>query len=166
MKFLINIIRNLFTFEFLKRPSQRLTVHGKDIIKISATSYWWISSLPRCCRVSQTSIYNPDRGRNCINFFSFTVVWRHYQWGRRLEGWPTTAARLAGWRRVTRQVWFSTWWTGRTACLFHTVPVALTGAAQLRADGIFSCCYIVQCTQTTVMNYVTQGRHGQIMDEI
>jgi hypothetical protein len=33
--------------------------------------------------------------------------------------------------------------TGRTACLFRTVPVALTGAAQLRADGIFNCCYIV-----------------------
>jgi hypothetical protein len=26
------------------------------------------------------------------------------QLGRRLEGWPNTAARLAGWRRVTRQV--------------------------------------------------------------
>jgi hypothetical protein len=25
----------------------------------------------------------------------------------------------------------------------RTVPVALTGAAQLRADGISSCCYIV-----------------------
>jgi hypothetical protein len=32
---------------------------------------------------------------------------------------------------------------GRIGCLFHTVPVALTGAAQLRADGISSCCYIV-----------------------
>jgi hypothetical protein len=48
-----------------------------------------------------------------------------------------------GWRRVSRQVWFCTWWTGRTACLFRTVPVALTGAAQLRADGISSRCYIV-----------------------
>jgi hypothetical protein len=26
-----------------------------------------------------------------------------------------------------------------TACLFHTIPVALTGAAQVRADGITSC---------------------------
>ncbi len=33
-------------------------------------------------------------------------------------------------------------WTGRTACLFRTVPVALTGAAKLRADGISSCCYV------------------------
>jgi hypothetical protein len=31
----------------------------------------------------------------------------------------------------------------RTACLFLTVQVALTGAAQLRADGISSCCCIV-----------------------
>jgi hypothetical protein len=52
-----------------------------------------------------------------------------YQWGRRLEGWNSPAACLAGWRGVTRQVWFCTWWTGRTACLFRTVPVALTGAA-------------------------------------
>ncbi len=44
------------------------------------------------------------------------------QWDRRLEGWPNTAACLAGWRRVTRQVWFCTWWMDRTACLFHTVP--------------------------------------------
>ncbi len=29
-------------------------------------------------------------------------------------------------------VWFFTLWTGRTACFFRTVPVALTGAAQLR----------------------------------
>ncbi len=49
-----------------------------------------------------------------------------YQWGRRLEGWPNTAARLAGWRRVTRQVWFCMWWTGHTACLFRNIPLALT----------------------------------------
>ncbi len=60
-----------------------------------------------------------------------------------LEGWFNTATSLAGWRRMIRQVWFCTWWTSRIACLFRTVPVALTGAAQLRADGISSCCYIV-----------------------
>jgi hypothetical protein len=38
-------------------------------------------------------------------------------------------------------MWFCTWWT-RTTCFFRTIPVALTGAAQLRADGISSC-YIV-----------------------
>ncbi len=62
----------------------------------------------------------------------------HTQWGRRLEGWPNPAARL------TRQVWCCTRdGMGHTACLFRTVPVALTGATQLRADGISSCCYIV-----------------------
>jgi hypothetical protein len=28
-------------------------------------------------------------------------------------------------------------------CLSRTVPVALTGAAQVRADGISNCCYII-----------------------
>ncbi len=32
---------------------------------------------------------------------------------------------------------------GPSAFLFCTVPVGLTGAAQLRADGIYSCCYTV-----------------------
>ncbi len=32
---------------------------------------------------------------------------------------------------------------GRTASFFRTVPIALTGAAQLRADGGSSCCYII-----------------------
>ncbi len=49
----------------------------------------------------------------------------------------------AGLRRATRQMWFCTWWTGRTACHFCTVPVALTEAiSQLQADGI-SCCYCI-----------------------
>jgi hypothetical protein len=42
---------------------------------------------------------------------------------------------------------------GPTDCLFRTVPVALTGAAQLRAGGIPSCCYIVNV-------HNPQGRHG------
>jgi len=76
--------------------------------------------------------------------------WHHWplvrcdQWGRRLERWPNTAASLAGWRRVTRQVWFcALYGRASTSCLFRTIPVALTGAAQLRADGISSCSYIV-----------------------
>jgi hypothetical protein len=32
---------------------------------------------------------------------------------------------------------------GHTACLFRIVPVSLTGAAQMLADGISSCCFIV-----------------------
>ncbi len=68
----------------------------------------------------------------------------HDQWGRSLEGRPNTAARMLGWRRVTRQVWFCAWWTSHTTCFFRTVPVPLTGAAQLRVDGISSCCgYII-----------------------
>jgi hypothetical protein len=33
-------------------------------------------------------------------------------------------------------------WTDRSACLFRTVPVALTGAVQLGAEGISSCCIL------------------------
>ncbi len=46
---------------------------------------------------------------------------------------------------LLRLVRFCTWWTGRTACLFRTVPVALTRAAQLRSNTVqnSSCCYIV-----------------------
>jgi hypothetical protein len=80
---------------------------------------------------------------NLSMVFPYLTWWGTYQWGRMLEGWSNTAGRLAGWKRVTRQVWFCTWWTGCTTCLFRTLPVALTGAAQLRADGISSCCYII-----------------------
>jgi hypothetical protein len=88
--------------------------------------------------------------------FAFRPAWpgagvllvelRRAQWGRRLEGWSNTAARLAGWKRVTRPgviLWFCMRRMDRTAFLFRTVLVAVTGAAQLRADGIFSCCFIV-----------------------
>ncbi len=69
----------------------------------------------------------------------------HALWPMRPQarGLAQHGSPLAGWRRGIRQVWFYTWWTGRTACPFRTVPVALTGAAQLRADRISSCCYIV-----------------------
>jgi hypothetical protein len=60
---------------------------------------------------------------------------------------PTRATHLAGWRRVTSQVWFCLWWAA----------VALTGAAQLQADEI-SC----KCTQPSVMSYLTPGRHGLV----
>ncbi len=48
-------------------------------------------------------------------------------------------ARLAG-GEVTRHVWFCMWWMGCAAYIFCTVPDGPTGAAQLRADGISSCC--------------------------
>jgi hypothetical protein len=47
-----------------------------------------------------------------------------------------------------------------TACLFHTVPVALAGAAQLRADGIFSCCKCSKCTLPSVRSYVMSCNDG------
>jgi hypothetical protein len=42
---------------------------------------------------------------------------------------------------------------------------ALSGAAQLRALGISSCCYIINVhnTQPSVMGYVTQKRHGLVL---
>jgi hypothetical protein len=39
-------------------------------------------------------------------------------------------------------------------CLSCTVPVALTGAAQLRADGISSCCYM----NTTIRHELCHAR--------
>ncbi len=75
----------------------------------------------------------------------YFVVYLHcglHQWGWRLECWPNTAALLAGWRKETRQVWCCTWYSGRTNCLFHTL-LPFKGAAQLRADGISSCFYMV-----------------------
>ncbi len=44
--------------------------------------------------------------------------------------------------------------TGRTACLFHTVLVALTGAAKLPADGISRCCYIVYVPEAHIMYFI------------
>ncbi len=67
-------------------------------------------------------------------------------------------ARLAGWRRVTRQVWFCTWWTVRTACHFFTAPFALTGAGQLRADGMTSCCYIINVHN--LMSWAASRKEG------
>ncbi len=65
--------------------------------------------------------------------------------------------------RLARQVWFCTWWTGRTACLFYTVLDALTEAAQLRANGISSCCYLVNVNKTSqpsIMSYSTSRKEG------
>ncbi len=124
-------------------------------------SSWLILLLIICCRIMYISL--KENTFYSILFYSMPAQWGLstrdkpwrrdsrpqrrprgcrldlHQWGRRLEGWPSTADHLPGWRRVTRQVWFCTWWTGRTAC---TVPVALIGAAQPLADGISSCCYV------------------------
>jgi hypothetical protein len=37
-------------------------------------------------------------------FFNSSLPIDNTKSGRKLEGWPKTAARLAGWRRVNRQV--------------------------------------------------------------
>jgi hypothetical protein len=106
--------------------------------------------LPSRPRYTSTSYFRPwvYPSDDC----KLTTCWKmnngiagtfYNQWGWRLDGWTNTAACLAGRRRVTRQLWFCTRRTGRPACFFHTKPVALTGAAQLRADGISSCCYMV-----------------------
>jgi len=64
------------------------------------------------------------------------------QRGRRLDGWPNTAAGKAGWRRVTHGMCVVKDGPYRLPFLYR-ILVALTGAAQLRAEGISSCCYIV-----------------------
>jgi hypothetical protein len=85
----------------------------------------------------------PHPSANWVTGGGGVSVRGHEQWGWRLERWPNTVARLAGWRGEIQQVWFWTWWTDFTAGLFRTVPFALPGAAQLRDDGISSCCYVV-----------------------
>ncbi len=44
----------------------------------------------------------------------------------------------------------------------YSVPVALTGAAQLRDDRISSCCYIVNVhtAQPSIMSYITSRNEG------
>ncbi len=104
-------------------------------------------------------IMNDNHGRNVLcGMKSRGSMGHEDQWGRRLECWPNKAARLAGWRKVTRQVWFCTRWTGRTACLFRTVPVALKGAAQLRADGISNCC--IQINVHNNLPWATSHKEG------
>ncbi len=105
----------------------------------------WIPPLSRQKWQASSTREGERKKSRRIGVTSYTD--RESQWGRRLEGWSNTAARLAGWGRVTRQVWFCTWWTGRTACLFSTVPVDLTGAAQLRSVEIFCCLNIEMYTK-------------------
>ncbi len=42
------------------------------------------------------------------------------------------------------------------------MPIALIGAAQLRADGISSCCDIVNVPQPSVESYVTSHKEGMV----
>jgi hypothetical protein len=89
-------------------------------------------------------------------------IW--HQCSRRLEGWPNRAACLASWRRVTRRGDFvCTWRTRRTACLFRTVPVDMTGAGPATSWWNYQLLLYNKCTQPSVMIYVTQGRHGLVL---
>jgi hypothetical protein len=58
-----------------------------------------------------------NRFLGSINVYRYGLCWG--QWGRRLEGWLNTAARLAGWRGVTQQVWFC------TGCPDRSCPAAV-----------------------------------------
>ncbi len=79
-----------------------------------------------------------------------TCIFNQRDW--RLECWSNTAARLACWRRVTWQVWFCTWWTGRTARLFRTVPVALKELPTAANWWNFQLLLYSKCTQPSVMS--------------
>jgi hypothetical protein len=48
------------------------------------------------------------------------------------------------------------------ACLSSTVPAALAGAAQLRADGISSCCYLVKNTTIVMSRVATKISRNEI----
>ncbi len=45
--------------------------------------------------------------------------------------WKQWVRRLEGWTNMSQQVWLCTWWTGHTAYLFRTVPVALKKKQEL-----------------------------------
>ncbi len=80
-----------------------------------------------CSFIGSFQRENRERCRKCRNcterqptsVVNYHQIYYYPQWGWRLEGWTNTAARLTGWRRVTRQAWFF------TADLFRTVPVVL-----------------------------------------
>jgi hypothetical protein len=70
-----------------------------------------------------------------------------YHWGRRLEGLPNTAARLASWRRVTQQGVILLVMAGPCHLPWRTTPlVSVWGWS------------ITKCTQNIVLSYVTHGR--------
>ncbi len=64
---------------------------------------------------------------------SYSIVVSHLSFNF-LHVWCYSSVSIS---MVTQLVWICTWWTSRT------VPVALTEAAQLRADWISSCCFRV-----------------------
>jgi hypothetical protein len=68
------------------------------------------------------------------------------QWDLWLEGWPNTAARLAGRRRVTQQGVILYVMDGPCRLPLRTTPLAPV------------CCWsVTKCTQNTAMSYVSYG---------
>jgi hypothetical protein len=69
-------------------------------------------------------------------------------------GWPNTAARLAGWRRMIQQGVICYVMDGHAACPDGPHHLPWSGG-----------CSITKCTQNTVMSHVTQGlgRHGLVL---
>ncbi len=117
------------------------------------------------CEGARHSDWRANREWLCakITLHVTSPLYPMHQWGQILEVWPNTAAHLAGWSRVIRQVLFCTWWTGHTACIYHTIP-ALTGAAQLASWWNFQLLLLYsKCTQPSVTSCVTLGRHGLLL---
>ncbi len=79
------------------------------------------------------------------------------QWGRRLEGWPNTAARLAGWLEESDP---ASAWGVILYVMDSLMPPALTD--HTTCPGLVMI-YYIECTQHTVMSEVTQGRHGLVL---
>jgi hypothetical protein len=147
----------------LGSPSSYMTLHpipfefpyiwGK-ICSVSFLSVW-VTLLQRASQAGRLIYWACPLGS------SLRPPWMKAMMSKARGGWPNMAARLDGWRRMPQQVWFCTWWTGLTPCLFPTIQVALTGVAQLRAEGISISCYI--CTLTSIISHVTQRRHGLVL---
>ncbi len=77
---------------------------------------------------------------NLIPLSVYSTVLSFPMRGRRLEGWPNTAALLARRRRATQAEWCDFVRDGRSMPpALPYVPSSMAAAAQLRADGIFSC---------------------------
>jgi hypothetical protein len=70
--------------------------------------------------------------------------------------WLTQHGGPPGWLEESDpQVWFCTWWTGRTACF--SMPYRLPWRELPSFE-------LMECTQPFALSYVTQGNHGLVLD--
>ncbi len=74
------------------------------------------------------------------------------KWVRRLVSWSNTAARLAGWRRVTQQSVILYAMDSPCRLPWRTIPLAPVWGWS-----------ITKCTHNTVMSFVTQGSHVLVL---